>query len=52
MRALRKSALGRLRALSISFRVRAFPTPTLSEKSYKRYDRSEARNALGFIEEV
>jgi len=32
--------------------VWAFPTPTLSKKSYNRYDRSEARSALGFIEEV
>ena len=32
--------------------VRAFPTPTLSKKSYNQYDRSEARSALGFIEEV
>ena len=32
--------------------VRAFPTPTLLKKSYNRYDRSEARNGLGFIEEV
>jgi len=37
---------------AVVYFVRALTTPTLSKKSYNRYDRSEARSALGFIEEV